>query len=267
MTEIVVSDLPRTSPTTRPLDGSSARLDRRAEISTAGVVEMLLKDTGRLNTLLRDEGNQRELVPRMLAVSVAGYAVYGVVATAILNALWMKSHFWFPHLPAAHWNDWSAANLLVGYTIGVIAAHGICLPSFYFYGLLSGIKTTMLGVTAHAVKSMAAAAVALVGLVPIYVALALASIIYPLDAPWNAVCVVLGLLLPFIAGLLGAANLYEGFVGLADTMTCPRPDARQCFLRRLILAWVACASFVTPVVVFSLWHFLGDLTQHFTLTF
>jgi len=132
----------------------------------------------------------------------------------------LKSSFWLPYLPAAYVDDLTAANLSLGYTLGLIAANGICLPSFYFYNLLAGVKITMLGVTSHAVKGMAAGAVALIGLLPIYVAIALTSIVFPLGSEWNAQCALLGLVLPFLAGISGAVNLYEGFVGLADTMTC-----------------------------------------------
>ena len=233
----------------------------RDDITMVSVVEMLLKNRGRLNALLRDDANQRDLVPILLAVAALGFAVYGIAATAIINGLYHTSSFWFPHLPAAHWNSPSVANLTLSYTLGLVAANGICLPSFYFYGLLAGVRISMLGVSAHALKGMAAGAVALVGLLPIYVAIALSAIVFPLGTYWIGYTVAIGLALPFIAGFAGAANLYEGFVGLADTMTGPRCASRQCFLRRLILAWVGCATFVTPVVIYSLWHFLSDLTK------
>lgn len=261
MTELLIAELAATMGEARPLDQQPCVCPGKAEISTAGVVEMLLKDHSRLNDLLRNEMYERELVPRLMAVALVGFAAYGIVVTAIFNALWIKHGFWLPYLPPARWNDLSVANLTLGYTLGLIAANGICLPSFYFYGLLAGIKTTMLGVTAHAIKGMAAGAVALVGLLPIYVAVALTSIVFPLGRSWDWMCVVWGLALPFVAGIFGAITLYEGFVGLADTMTCANRDTRQCFLRRLILAWVGCSTFVIPVVVYSLWGFLSDLTQ------
>jgi hypothetical protein len=263
MTDLLIAELaPKTQDAQSP-DYPPCVCAETTEISTASVVEMLLKDHGRLNNFLRNEAYERELVPRLLAVALAGFAVYGVAVTAIINALWVKNGFWLPYLPPAYWNDLSVANLTLGYTLGLIAANGICLPSFYFYGLLAGIKTTMLGVTAHAIKGMAAGAVALVGLLPIYVALSLTSIVFPLGKGWDLTCVVWGLALPFAAGIFGAVNLYEGFVGLADTMTCSNRSTRQCFLRRLILAWVGCSTFVIPVVVYSLWDFLSDLTQQF----
>jgi hypothetical protein len=221
---------------------------------------MLLKNHARLNTLLREPVTQRELVPGLLAVAVCGFAIYGLVMTGIVNALYVKQGFWLNFMPAAYWDGASVANLAISYTLGLIAANGICLPSFYFYGLLAGVKISMLGVSAHAMKGMAAGAVALVGLLPIYVAVSLTAVVFPLGNYWTGYVLVVGLALPFIAGLAGAMNLYEGFVALADTMTGPRCAARGCFLRRLIFAWVSCATAVTPVVIYTLWHYLSGLT-------
>jgi hypothetical protein len=230
------------------------------ELSTIGVIEMLLKDREGLDRLLRDEDRQRELIPRMLAVSLIGFTVYGVIATALLNAFTAQSGMWLPYVPAATWNSWSAANLTLSFTLGLIAANGICLPSFYFYGLLAGIQTTMLGVTAHALKGMAAGGVALVGLLPIYAAAALTALVFPGFMGGAMFWSAFGLMLPFVAGLWGAFSLYQGFVGLADTMCESRRWKRECFLRRLIFAWCGCFTFVTPVVIYSLWDWLGNLT-------
>src|SRR5690349_10816605 len=66
------------------------------ETSLASVMELLLKRPDRLDWLLRDEAQQRELLPRLLAVALLGFAIYGVVATLVLNAIWHQNHFWFP---------------------------------------------------------------------------------------------------------------------------------------------------------------------------
>lgn len=224
--------------------------------SAAGLLEMLLKNERRLNSLLREPRRQREFIPRLLAVALGGFAIYGVAATIVLNAIADKTH-WPQFVPAARWSDGSAANLLLAYAIGLIAANGICLPSFYFYGLLAGVKTTMLGVAAHAMKGMAAGALALVGILPIYVTLALAVVVFPAPSELSTLCVAMGLALPFVAGLWGARSLYFGFVALADTITCGRPGERLCFLRRLLLAWCGCYTFVTPVMIYSLWNYLA----------
>lgn len=227
-------------------------------VENVSIFEMLLKDNARLNQLLRDEARQREFIPKLIGVAVTGFAIYGAVVTGILNGIRETSGFWPPALPESSWSDWSIGNLTIAYTLGLIAANGICLPSFYFYGLLAGIPVTMLSVTAHALKGMAAGAVALLGLLPIYVALALSVLILPPNDHWSGLWIAAGLALPFIAGLAGAANLYQGFVSLADTIRRTRGRSRECFLRRLMLAWVGCSLFVLPPVIYTLWDFLSD---------
>ena len=65
--------------------------------------------------------------------------------------------------------------------------------------------------------------------------------------------IMLGLALPFIAGLWGVKTLFLGF---RISPTRCRPFARQSdarFLRRLTVAWAACYTAVTPVMIFWLW--------------
>jgi hypothetical protein len=132
----------------------------------------------------------------------------------------------------------------------MVAATGVCLPSFYFYGLLAGVKLSMLQATAHAVKCLAVTAVVLVGALPIYVAIALGMIVFSAPAEGTQWTIGLGLVLPFVAGLGGVYSLFVGFTGLADTLPACR---RACFLRRLTLAWSVCYSTVTPVMIYWLW--------------
>jgi hypothetical protein len=146
---------------------------------------------------------------------------------------------------------------VLAYNLGLVGATGICLPSFYFYGLLAGIRISMLDVTAHAMKGMAVTAIVLVGLLPIYVAVALGMVVFRAPASWLGGSLYLGLALPFIAGLWGVWSLYTGFVRLADTLPPERCHARNCFLRRLVAAWSACYTAVTPLAVYALWKALA----------
>jgi hypothetical protein len=253
-----------------------------AESSTFGLIELLLKNQRRLDWLARSPQMQRELIPRLLAIGLIGYTIFGVALAIVFNtghvwpeltspAVWLDSdggwldngggtliHF-APDAGGAYWSRWldgSALKLIAAFTLGLIGAIGVCLPSFYFYGLLAGVSTTMLQVTANALKGMASSAVALVGVLPIYFAAVLGLLVIN-AAGWlvAAVC-FLGLTLPFIAGLYGTRSLYVGFVGLADTMAADRRCRRECFLRRLLFAWSACFTAVTPVMIFTLWEHL-----------
>ncbi len=127
------------------------------ESSAATLVEMMLKDPGRFDELVCDDSRQLELLPRCLAIGLVGFTIFGAATTLVLNA----SHTSPAGVPAAHWSDRSVLNLTLAYDLGLIAATGVCLPSFYFFGLLAGVKASMVQVTSHAMKGMAASAVAL----------------------------------------------------------------------------------------------------------
>ncbi len=224
----------------------------KAQHSTLGLVELFLKDRPRVDQLIRETTRQAELVPRLLAIVLAGFSIYGVAVSTILSVARTD----LPWLPAARWADGSALWLILAYDLGLVAACGVCLPSFYFYGLLSGIRTSMLQVTLYALKGLAATSVALVGILPVYVALALGLVVFhgPQDLVKEAL--YLGLALPFVAGLWGIRSIHMGFMGLTDTLGEERRASRGCFLRRLITAWGACYTAVTPVMIYTLWrHF------------
>lgn len=228
-------------------------------ISLSQLLDLLLKDRPALEQVLRSPEQQRQLVPRLLTLGLIGFAIYGVAATVILNAVYITWSFWPPGVPGARWNDASLANLLLAYCLGLVASNGVCLPSFYFYGLLAGVRTSMLGVVAHAMKGMASAAIALVGVLPIYVAAALAVVVFPVPREAMLGCVAFGLVLPFVAGIWGVKTLYEGFLSLRDTICAERRESRACLLRRLLLAWCACYTAVTPLMVYVLWNYLSNL--------
>ena len=113
---------------------------------------------------------------------------------------------------------------------------------------------TMMDVVIHAIKSKAVAAVTLVGILPLYAALGLAITIFPLSGMIRDAVLLLGLILPFVAGLSGTYSLYRGLSTLTDTMTRDRRENRECFLQRLVLSWSAVYSAVSPVLIFTLWQ-------------
>jgi hypothetical protein len=149
-------------------------------------------------------------------------------------------------------------RLILAYSFGLIAASGLCLPSLYFYGLLSGLRLTMPDVVIHSLKCTAIAAVALIGILPVYSALALAAVIFPVSRDLVAMILILGMCLPFIAGLWGTRSLFVGFSNLCHTMPPEFQNQRACFLRRLILSWCACYMAVAPLMIVTVWRHLGS---------
>src|SRR5262245_20130832 len=255
-------------------DNSEEPLVEADEGSTLGLVEMLLKAPARVDRVGRDETRQTALIPRFLTISVASYAVFGLVMVLTLNAApaaaWPKSIL---PAPAANWHNLTMLSLPLAYVLGLIAANGVCLPSFYFYGLLAGVKMSMLQVTGQVVKGQAAGALMLVGILPIYVALMLGAIIFEMPDLSLEVWLYLGLILPFIAGLAGVHAIYRGVMAVAATLpperrwrrsravsAALRPE-RRCrlprFLRRLTVSWAAVYTAVSPVMIFRLWDWLS----------
>lgn len=245
-------------------------------LSLFGLVELMLKNERLLDRFARSSETQRELIPRFLAIALAAYGVFGVT----LATFFATAKVW-PRLTATatwlstpgeqliyfattrdrglftHWLDGSAPALVAAFALGLVGAIGVCLPSFYFYGLLAGVRTTMLHVTTLALKGMAASAIALMGVLPIYFAFVLALVVFDAPHPIVALVCYVGLILPFIAGLWGTRSLYRGFIGLVDTMKQESRADRECFLRRLLFSWSACFTAVTPVMIFTLWEFFG----------
>jgi hypothetical protein len=152
--------------------------------------------------------------------------------------------------------NWFA--LFVAYDVGILAAIGVCLPSFYFYTLLAGVRITMLETVAHAVKGHAVAAVVLVGMLPIYVAVTLGLMVFQAPNVWVHAFDYLLLALPFQAGIAGAVSLYRGFALRCDTMPAHFAERRHCFLRRLLISWCGCSTVITPLVIYTIWVSLAE---------
>jgi hypothetical protein len=225
--------------------------------SALRLAELLLKDRVQVEDLLRDEGRHADLIPRFLGISLASFSVY---AWAMVLLLYAAPNGSIPSVLAEGWSF--AARPVVGlwlaYSVGLVAATGICLPSFYFYGLLAGVKISFLQVVTHCSKGQASTAIMLIGILPIYVAFALGMLIFAAPVEGLQIVLSIGLLLPFMAGLWGAYSIYNGFMLLADTLPGGCRDRRTCFLRRLTLAWAACYTAVTPLMIHALWtHFTG----------
>lgn len=252
--------------------------DAAAEVGPIGrgpfaLVELILKDPVSLDRLIRKPEQQFELVPRFLSISLAAFAIFGVSMTLVFSAAGVWPHLFAIEsvLAGNHalglqfeaeeaksfvspWLNGNAFRLIAAYAIGLIAATGICLPSLYFYGLLAGIRMSMMDVAIHALKSKAVAAVTLIGIIPIYAAFGLATAIFTLTELSRDAVLVFGLILPFIAGLSGTYSLYRGLSTLTDTMAPEQRTYRECFLQRLVLSWCGVYSAVSPVLIFTLWQ-------------
>ena len=226
--------------------------------STLGLAELLLKDPLRVDRLTRDEGLLAELVPRFLAMALASFSIYSGAMIAVLHFVPAAA---LPKMVSDYWNGGGVRVSLAvwaAYTLGMIAASGICLPSFYFFGLLAGLRLSFLQTVAQVVKGKGATAVMLVGLLPIYFAVVMGMKVFEASETWLLNCVCLGLALPFIAGLWGVRSIYRGFVSLVDSIPEDRRYGRALFVRRLTLAWATVYTAVTPIMIWTLWKAIAD---------
>lgn len=239
--------------------------------SFLGLVELLLKAPARVDAVNRDESQAPVLIPRFLGIALASYLLFSLALIIILNAAPPEA---YPHqlvaIPNARWSGGSAAEAsphrllrvlgpVLAYNFGLVAATGICLPSFYFFGLLAGVRMSMLQVVAHVLRSKATSAIVLVGILPIYLAVVMGLVVFQAPPLWLEDCLSVGLVLPFLAGLEGVRCIYRGVLGLAETMSPERRCRRECFLRRLTVSWAACYMAVSPVLIYRLWESVPGL--------
>jgi hypothetical protein len=243
------------------------------DLSLFGLIELILKDRPRLEVAIRQRTWQPTLIPRLLAISLAAFVLFGVAMAIVMSASGLAIELtavevalngWQPlwrftsidgFLDA--WRGGSGPPLISAYAFGLIAATGVCLPSLYFYGLLAGVKLTMVDVVTHALKGKATTAIALVGILPVYVAVCMGIIVFDVF-PQSVLKFALlgGLCLPFVAGLWGTVSLYHGFAALTDTLPADCRDRRACFLRRLVFSWGVCYTAVAPLMIFTVWQSL-----------
>ena|SRR3989442_11586863 len=235
--------------------------DNQAEPTALALVEMLLKNPAMVDRLNREPTRQKELFPRFLLIALTSYLIYGILMVLILNLAPAAAHVHSGPLPLppAFWSDGTAWSLPLAYTVGMVLAACVCLPCFYFYSLLAGVQMSWLQITSVIGKGMAANAIMLLGLVPIYVIVALGAIIFAAPTECLQVTLGFGLLLPFVSGLWGLRAIFLGIMHLTTVLPAEWQCRRRCFLRRLIASWTVLYAAVVPVMIYRLWEYFAFL--------
>jgi hypothetical protein len=226
--------------------------------SVLGLAELLLKNPSRVDSLARDESRQLLLLPSLLAIGLVSFSLFALALVLTLGAAPAEA---LPEVLAERWaahRIGCALALGLAYALGFTLATGVCLPSFYFYGLLAGVRVSWAQVTAQIMKGQASTAVMLTGIMPLYVAAALGGIVFRGAPELLRVIHYVGLALPFVAGLWGVRSIYIGFLGLSDTLPPQRRRQRECWLRRLTAACSICYTAVCPVMIYTLWGYVAD---------
>jgi len=242
-----------------------------------GITDAILKSPRSLDRAIVASGTSTVLITRLLLVSMLGFVMFGIAMSLVFSSanMWPKLQplkvalttslsdvMAFEALDSgasklAPWMNGRAFKLTAAYCLGLVGATGICLPSLYFYGLLAGVRMSMLDVVKHALKAKATTAIALIGILPVYAAFALAVILFDAPQLTREFVFHLGLALPFIAGVAGCHSLYRGFGELPCDLPVARHFTRKCFLRRLVLSWSVIFTAVSPVMIHEIWALLG----------
>lgn len=213
-----------------------------------GMFDLILRGETRLHRLMRDEVGLPEVIQKLLALSVLGLTIHGVV-------LGLAAGMFEPDTSLA-W--YQAGNPVVWMPLALIGAFlgalCICLPSFYFYTQLSGLDASFRVVTAQALRAQATMSVLLLGVLPFYAAWLLGTVVGVFDEPGTALFA--GLCLPFGVGLWGIRAVYRGFCDLAEHLPITH-KRRGNFLKRLVLCWGGVYSVVAPVALYRLGEALG----------
>jgi len=262
----------RTAPTTAKPVHAPVNVEP-CDSTLIGITDAILKSPESLDRRIAESTSSATLIMKLLAVSLFGFVLFGFAMSLVFSSakMWpqlqplkvalvkdLSSAMSFTDLPATTsilepWLNGRAFKLTLAYTIGLIGATGVCLPSLYFYGLLAGVRMTMLDVVMHALKAKATAAIALIGILPVYAAFALGVILFDCAPATRELVFHLGLALPFIAGVAGCQSLYRGFGNLPCDLSPTLQYQRQCFLRRLLMSWSLIFTAVSPVMIHELW--------------
>jgi hypothetical protein len=217
------------------------------EPTFVNLTEMTLKRPEDVRAVVKDEPSQPRAILNLLLLGLAGISLYSVVFTAIVALA--PAVDWMPRVSL---KDPSAARPLLTYAIGMVGALGICLPSFYFYGLLAGVRATMLQVVAISLHALARTGVILMGLLPVFVAAILGMVVLGATGglAYQALMMA-GVLLPFLAGLSTLPVMVRGFIDLIETIPEARAARRAPMIRLLALAWAVLYTTVAPVTLWA----------------
>lgn len=205
--------------------------------SLPGALDLVLHGQAELDRKLVQPDQLLGLTERLLALSVIGLVVHGAIIALVAAALTEVSLTAAIAVPAA---------LVVAF----LAALAICLPSFWFYTQIAGLDASFRLVTVQALRVQATTSALLLGALPVFAAVALATRLGV--GPEPETVLTIGLAMPFLVGLRGLSALRRSFRTLVEVLPITHLR-RPGFVGRLTLAWGMVYSAVAPV---ALWRAL-----------
>lgn len=230
--------------------------------SEPALSELLLKEPEALDALCGDAESTASLLPRLVGISALGLGAFALVQGGLAAGPGAELMAPFSAESAHVGLPRAVGVVFLSYAAGFFGAQVASLPSAYFYALLAGVKTHSWRVAAEAMRSQATSSLVLLGLLPVYlaVALGLAMGADPVTSTFGEretarFVLHLGYLLPFVAGLSGVRSMHRNFLGLVrgarkDGERTPMPTL-------LVLAWSMLFAVLAPLGVLRALHELG----------
>jgi hypothetical protein len=212
------------------------------------LLNWMLADRARFREVLADPDDQERVLPRLLGIATSSLFLYGLVMWVVVAATGTE----LPFMTGAAGGRPGNLSFAFAYSLGIVGAVGICLPSFYFFALQCGFRPTLRNIVVAVAGGQALTSIFLIGILPIFAALILGVERLGGNSEALAVWTKLGLLLPLVAGLVGAAELHEWFTGLAVTLPDDARARREGVVSFLGLWSTALYVVVAPVLVYQL---------------
>ena len=214
-----------------------------APSSLPSAFDLILRGQRDLDVLLQDERNHSPIIRKLLTVAILGLAAQGMTVGLTMQFFGADRISFYADVVRGPIVLWMPFAFLAAF----LGALSICLPSFYFYTQLSGLDASFRLVTAQALRTQATTSVFLFGVLPIYLAVALTSVVTKEIAP--AAVVLVGFASPFLVGLTGVRALYRGFRHMLSYVEITH-ERCGAFLLRMLVAWSAVYTAIAPVALY-----------------
>jgi hypothetical protein len=219
------------------------------DLTDRSALEALLRAPEALDEALRDGAEQPAWLHRMLLVSLVGLGAHGLLVGAVAQSFIERTD------PLAAWlGPLPFLTVPLAVVAALSLALAVSLPSLWFYTQLAGFDVSLRWVAAQATRVQAHTAALLLGVLPIYAAVALGGAVGLVDDA-NQV-VLAGLAAPFALGLVSIRALHRSFARQVPVL--PATHARRGnILLRLVLCWGAIFGAVAPLALFRIGGALG----------
>jgi hypothetical protein len=229
--------------------------------ASTGMVDLLLRERAATDTLCADQDQAAAILPRLLGIAAIGVAAWAAVEGGLLVG---SAQVVFPEALAGGPWWWAPVALFVAYETAFLGVQLAGLPSFYFYGLLAGIRTHGWRIAVESLRARATAAVVLLGVLPVYLAVGLGLVLVFPDSTVLGMTLhtlfltVGGMALPFLCGLAAPLSLYRAFTRMVAEVQVDGATRRRPMPVVLVLAWSVFFSVLAPLGAWRVLTLLSD---------